>query len=164
MVTDEEKQQSCSFLTDSVTFDRYVNCTINGADLFIVSGDKMTKIEKFTHLLFANIFLQIKEYSIKFDLSVPHANSTLFVIRDTLCIVGGCDEDCEPFSDIYQFDQSTQVWNECGSSTVSCFGASVVVLTDRNEKEAVFIAGGFKGKNMPCSIIEVLSVNCKSVR
>ena len=163
MVTDEEKQQSCSFLTGSVTFDRYVNCVVIGADMFIVSGDKMAKVEKFTHLLVASTN-QATEYSITFDLSVPHANSTLFVIRDTLCIVGGCDEDCEPFSDIYQFDQSTQVWNECGFSTVSRFGASVVVFTDRNKKEAVFIAGGFKGKDVPCSVIEVLSVKFKSSR
>jgi len=163
IVTDEEKQQSCSFLTGSVTFDRYVNCVVIGADMFIVSGDKMAKVEKFSHYLLVASTKQATESSITFDLSVPHANSTLFVIQDTLCVVGGCDEDCEPFSNIYQFDQSTQVWNECGFSTVSRFGASVVVFTDRNKKECIFIAGGFKGKNMPCSIIEVLSVNFKFV-
>ena len=90
---------------------------------------------------------------------MPHANSTLFTVKDTLCVVGGCDDKYEPFCEIYQFDQSSRVWNECGVSSVSCYGASVVVFTDRNQKEAVFIAGSFKGKDMPCSIIEVLTVN-----
>ena len=77
--------------------------------------------------------------------------------------MGGCDKDYEPFSDIYQFDQDIQEWIQCGFSTVSRFGASVVVFTDGNNKEAVFVAGGFKGgDDIPCSIIEKLSVIVKS--
>ena len=53
----------------------------------------------------------------------------------------------------------TQEWNECGVSSVSRYAASVVTFTDRKQKEAVFIAGGFKGKDMPCSIIEVLTIS-----
>jgi len=44
---------------------------------------------------------------------------------------------------------------------VSCFGASVVVFTDRDKKEAIFIAEGFKANDVPCSIIEKLSVIAK---
>ena len=73
--------------------------------------------------------------------------------------MGGCDDNYEPFSDIYQFDQGTQEWNECGVSSVSRYAASVVTFTDRKQKEAVFITGGFKGKDMPCSIIEVLTIS-----
>ena len=51
IVTDEEKEQLCLFSAGSVTFDRYVSCAVVGADLFIVSGDKMAKVEKFNHLL-----------------------------------------------------------------------------------------------------------------
>ena len=160
MVIDEEKEQSCLFLTDSVTFDGHVSCAVVGDDLFIVSRDKMTQVEKFTHLLVASASIDQKTtFSISFDLIVPHANSTLFVVQDTLCVVGGCDDEYEPFSEIYQFDQQTKEWNECGVSSVSCYSASVVVFTDRNRKEAVFVAGGFKGKDIPCGIIEVLAVN-----
>ena len=160
VVTDDEKKQSCLFSTDSVTFDGHVSSAVIGADLFILSGDKMAKVKKFTTLLVASAANtdQSTKYSISFDLTVPHANSTLFVVQDTLCVMGGCDDNYEPFSDIYQFDQSTQEWNECGVSSVSRYAASVVTFTDRNQKEAVFIVGGFKGKDVPCSIIEVLSI------
>ena len=160
VVTDDEKKQSCLFSTDSVTFDGHVSSAVVGDDLFILYGDKMAKVGKFTHLLVASAANtdQDTKFSISFDLTVPHGNSTLFVVQDTLCVVGGCDDNYEPFSDIYQFDQRTQEWNECGVSSVSRYAASVVTFTDRNQKEAVFIAGGFKGKDVPCSIIEVLGI------
>ena len=160
-INDEENKRSCLFLTNSVTFDGHVSSAVVGDDLFILSRDKMAKVEKFTHLLVASAANtdQNTKFTISFDLTVPHANSTLFVIQDTLCIVGGCDDNYEPFSDIYQFDQGTQEWNECGVSSVSRYAASVVTFTDRKQKEAVFIAGGFKGKDMPCSIIEVLTIS-----
>ena len=164
IVSDEEKNQSCLLSTDSVTFDGPVSCAVVGADLFIIRGDKMAKVEKFTHLLVASASAdQSTTFSISFDLKVPHANGTLFVVQDTLCVVGGCDDNYEPFSEIYQFDQSAQEWSECGVSAVSRYGTSVVPFTDRKNKEAVFIAGGFKGKDMPCGIIEVLAVNVRSV-
>ena len=98
------------------------------------------------------------------SIKAPHGNSTLFVVQNTLCAVGGCDEGYdEPFSDIHQFDHSTTRWIECGFSTVSHYGVSAVVFTDKNQKESVFIAGGFKGKDMPCSVIEELSVVVKIV-
>ena len=159
LVIDEEKRQSCLFSTDSVLFDGHVSCAVVGDDLFIASGDSMAQVEKFTHLLVASASIdQNTTFSISFDLTVPHANGTLFAVQDTLCVVGGCDDKYEPFSEIYQFDQQTKGWNECGVSSVSRYGASVVAFTDRNQKEGVFIAGGFKGKDMPCSIIEVLAV------
>lgn len=158
IVTDEETKQSGVFSTDSLTYDGYISCAIVDADLFVVSGDKMAKVEKFSHLLVTSAE-QNTTFSISFDLNVPHANSTLFVIQDILCVLGGCDEDYdEPFSDIFQFDQETHKWNECGVCAMARYGASVVPFTDRNQKEAVIIAGGFKAKNAPCGTIEVLSV------
>ena len=161
IVSDKEKNQSCLFSTDSVSFDGPVSCAVVGADLFIVSRNKMAKVEKFAYLLVARADRSTM-FSISFDLKVPHANGTLFVVQDTLCVVGGCDDNYEPFSEIYQFDQSAQEWNECGVSAVSRYGASVVSFTDRKNKEAVFIAGGFKGKDVPCGIIELLAVNVRS--
>ena len=160
MVIDEEKKQSCLFSTDSVTFEGHVSCAVVGDDLFVVNGDKMAQVKKFTNLLVASASIdQNTTFSISFDLTVPHANGTVFAVQDTLCVVGGCDDKYEPFSEIYQYDQQTKEWNECGVSSVSRYGASVVAFTDRNQKEGVFIAGGFKGKDMHCSIIEVLAVN-----
>ena len=162
IVSNEENNQLCLFVTDgSVTFDGHVSSAVVGDDLFILSGDKMSKVEKFTHLVVASAANtdQYTRFSISFDLTVPHANSTLFVVQDTLCVVGGCDDNYEPFSDIYQFDQSTQEWSECGVSSVSRYAASVVTFTDRNQKDVVFIAGGFKGKDMPCSLIEMLKIS-----
>ena len=93
MVIDEEKKQSCLFSTDSVTFDSHVSCAVVGDDLFIVSGDKMAQVEKFTHLLVASASIdQNTTFSISFDLTVPHANGTLFAVHNTLCVVGGCDD------------------------------------------------------------------------
>ena len=77
--------------------------------------------------------------------------------------MGGCDDNYEPFSDIYQFDQETREWNECGVCAMARYGASVVTFTDRKDKEAVFIAGGFKEKSVPCSIIELLTVNVRPI-
>ena len=88
VVIDEEKKQSCLFSTDSVTFDGHVSCAVVGDDLFIVHGDKMAQVEKFTYLLVASASIDHNTtFSISFDLTVPHANSTLFAIQDTLCIV-----------------------------------------------------------------------------
>ena len=163
VVTDEEKSQFCLFSTDSVTFNRHVSCAVVDADLFIVSGDKMARVENFRHFLVASANVdQFKKFPISFDIDIPHANGTIFVVRNTLCVVGGCDDNYEPFSDIYQFDLSKKTWNECGVSSVSRYDASVVSFTDRKGKDAVFIAGGFKGKDVACSIIEVLTVNVKS--
>ena len=39
-------------------------------------------------------------------------------------------------------------------SEVSLYGASAVVATDKNNQQAVFIAGCFKGEGMPCNVIE----------
>ena len=163
IVTDEEKNQSCLFSTDSVTFDRHASCAVVGADLFVVSGNKMARVEKFSHFLVASANTdKFTKFSISFDLEIPHANGTIFVVRNTLCVVGGCDDNYEPFSDVYQFDLNAKTWNECGSSSVSRYGASVVPFIDRKGKDAVFIAGGFKGKDVACSIIEVLAVDVKS--
>jgi len=68
-----------------------------GADMFIVSEDKMAWVKKFSDLL---VVIHDKAHDVSFDIDVPHANSTLFAVQDTLCIVGGCDKDYEPFSDI----------------------------------------------------------------
>ena len=144
----------------TVKLNRYVNFAFVGADMFIINHNKMAKVVKFRPLLVANkISVYTKRFDVKFNIDVPHANGTIFCVQDTLCVVGGCDKDYEPFSDICQFDQGTQKWKQCGFASVSRFGASVVVFKGKNEKEpAIFLAGGFKGKDTPCSIIEKLSV------
>ena len=101
IVTDEEKNQSCLFSTDSVTFDRHASCAVVGADLFVVSGNKMARVEKFSHFLVASVNAdQLTKFSISFDLEIPHANDTIFVVRNTLCIMGGFDDNYEPFSNV----------------------------------------------------------------
>lgn len=167
IVIDEQTQRFCSFSTKSVTFNRYANCAVVGTDIFFVSEDKMAKVENFNTLLIHKRILeqskQLQMFLISFDINVPHADSTLFVVHNTLCTVGGYDRTHdEPFSDIYQYDQGTKRWNRCGLSSVSRYGPSVVVFTDKNQKESVFVAGGFKGKDVPCSVIEELSVVVKA--
>ena len=147
-------------LHSSVYFNRHDNCAVVGTNMFIVNKHKMAKVENLGDLLTGGDD-NTEKVPLLFDLDIPHANGTLFVVQDTLCIIGGCDDDYEPFSDIYQFNQDTKEWIQCGFSTVSRFGASVVVFTDRNQKEVVFVAGGFKGNDIPCSIIEELSVIVK---
>ena len=64
----------------------------------------------------------------------------------------------EPFPDIYQFDHDTMSWLLYGRTTVSRYGAKVVVFKGRNEEESIFIVGGFKQNNYPCSMIERIPV------
>ena len=158
-ITDKCNKASCSFSTGSVHINRHVKCAILGEDLFIVSGNKMAKLESIRKLLSStnNNQSTLKEIEFKFD--VPHYNSTPFVIQGSLFVLGGCDQDDEPFSDIYQFDHN-HTWSLCGLSTVSRYGVSIVVFTDNNHREAVFIAGGFKGDSIPCSVIEKIPVTC----
>lgn len=151
-ITDESSGVSCSFSTGPIHMNRHVKCALLDDDLFVVCGDKMAKLEKFTRFLSSSHTTP----EIEFSYDVPHVNSTPFVIQGILFVVGGCDQDYEPFSDIYQFDHNT--WHLCGLSTVSRYGVSVVVFTDRNHCEAIFIAGGFKGDSIPCSVIEKVSV------
>ena len=129
--------------------------------MFIINKNKMAKVEKFRHLLVANKLSSFTKqfHAVNFNIDVPHANGTLFCVQETLCVVGGCDKDYEPFSDIHQFDQRTQEWKLSGFSSVSRFGASVVVFKGKNEKEPIFLAGGFKGKDTLCSIIEKLTLS-----
>lgn len=156
IIATENHQQSCRFSSD-VNFSKYINCAAVGADIFIVNGNKMAKVEDFESLIAANNTERAS--SIQFNIPVPHTDGTLFVVQDTLCTAGGRDQDYdEPFSNICQFDRSTQDWHLCGSLTSSRYGASAVVLTDETEKEVVFIAGGFKGNDIPCSLVEIFSV------
>ncbi|XP_065889219.1 uncharacterized protein [Dysidea avara] len=155
IITDEHNNVSCSFSTGSVHFNRHVKCAIVDNDAFIICGGKMAKIENVDKLLATN-----KEVSdvIQFTVDVPHINTTPFVVQGNLFVVGGCDKDDEPFSDIYQFMADTKEWKLVGLSTVSRYGVSTVVFTDKNDHQAVFIAGGFKGESIPCSVIEKVSV------
>ena len=158
----KQEEECTSFIVnpDTVELNRYVNFSLVGADMFIINKNKMAKVEKFYHLLVANKLSSFTKqfHAVNFNIDVPHANGTLFCVQGTLCVIGGCDKDYDPFSDIHQFDQGTQEWKLSGFSSVSCFGASVVVFKGKSEKEAIFLAGGFKGKDTPCSIIEKLSV------
>ena len=154
-ITDQCKGVSCSFSTGSVHMNRYVKCVLLDEDIFVVSGNKMAKIEKFRKFLLSADSTS-KEIDFTFD--VPHINSTPFVVQGGLFVVGGCDQDHEPFSDIYHFDHVSSTWSLCGLSTVSRYGVSVVVFTDKNHCEAIFIAGGFKGDSIPCSVIEKVPV------
>ena len=149
------KGVSCSFSTGSVHMNRHVKCALLNEDMFVISGNKMAKIEKFRKFLISTNST-CKEIDFTFD--VPHINSTPFIVQGVLFVVGGCDQDHEPFSDIYQFDYISSTWSLCGLSTVSRYGVSVVVFTDKYHCEAVFIAGGFKGDSIPCSVIEKVPV------
>lgn len=160
-ITDESNQASCSFSTGSVHMSRHVKCALLDEDLFVVSGNKMAKLEKFRKFLSSANNNNQTSKEVEFSFDVPHLNSTPFVVQSNLFVVGGCDQDHEPFSDIYQFDNN-HTWNLCGLSTVSRYGVSVVVFTDKNHCEAIFIAGGFKGDSIPCSVIEKVPVVCQT--
>ena len=76
-------------------------------------------------------------------------------------VIGGCDEDTEPFSEIYQFVPAGQERKVVGHLTVSRYGTSAVVVTDKNNQQAVFIAGGFKGEGIQCNVIEQIPIITK---
>jgi len=154
-ITDEHNNTSCSFSTGPVHFNRYVKCAIVNNNFIVICAGKMAHIENLSKLLATN-----KEVTVivEFTVDVPHINTSPFVVQDNLFVVGGCDKDDEPFSDIYQFTADTKDWKLVGLSTVSRYGVTTVVFTDKSNHQAVFIAGGFKGEGIPCSVIEKLSV------
>ena len=161
IIDNSDESNTCSFLVDKLS--KHVKCVIIDDTIFIVNGNKMAKIE-YVYLQFQLSTITFTSTSTKpinsvdFTINVPRVNSTPFVIKETLFIVGGCDEDSEPFSEIYQFVPERQEWKVVGHSTVSRYGASAVVVTDKNNQQAVFIAGGFKGEGMPCNVIEQIPI------
>ena len=135
-----------------------INCTcaMIKDDLYIIIKDKMIVMQKLDQKI-------VKcegdnNLSSDFEIAVPHSSSTPFVVQDVLFIVGGHDSHHEPFPDIYQFDHDTMSWQMYGRTTVSRYGAKVVVFKGRNEKESVFIVGGFRQSNVPCGVIERIPV------
>ena len=157
LIISDDEQRSCTF-SSVISFSRFINCAVVDTNMYIMNGDKMAIVKDFDCSLTVNN-TQTAGDSMQFNIIAPHTDSTLFVVQDTLCALGGHDQDYDdPFSNVYQFNHSTQEWNECGSLAVSRYGASVVVLTDKNKEEVVLVVGGFKGENMPCSTLEKLSV------
>ena len=157
IIDNNDESLSCSFLVNE--FNKHVKCVIINDNIYIVNGNKMAKIQNVKSLLSTTTDPPTKPtVIIDFLIDIPRINSTPFVIKETLFIVGGCDEDSEPFSEIYQFVPERQEWKCVGRSVISRYGASAVVVTDKNNQQAVFIAGGFKGEGMPCSVIEQIPV------
>jgi len=140
-------------------FNRHVKSVFISDNIFIVNMNKMAKIENVSTLLSDNTDLPIAStHTIEFTVNVPHNHGTPFVIKEVLFILGGCDEDHEPYSEVHQYLPEVQEWKLIGLSTVSRYGASIVVITDKEKQQGVFVAGGFKGEEMPCTVIEKVSV------
>lgn len=159
---DGREQMVCSFSTGAHQFNEHVKCVIINDNLFIFNVNKMGKIENVKQRLFPKpcndpSTLAEPTHTVEFTQSVPHMNCTPFVIKETLFVVGGNDDDWEPFSDIHQFLPDKQEWEYIGLSRVSRYGATAVVFTDKNNKQTVFIAGGFKDRGVPCGVIEEVS-------
>ena len=133
------------------------NCAMIKDDLYLITKDqKMIVIQKLDQKI-----IEVEgenSSSSDFETTVPHSNSTPFVVQDVLFIVGGHDRNYEPFSDIFQLNHDTLSWQMYGRTTVSRYGARVVVFKGKNEKEFVFIAGGFKQKDLPCSVVEIIPI------
>ena len=146
------KQTECRIgqlkLTEYFNTMPYINCAMIKDDLYVIIKDKMIMIRN----LIYNSSLDFKE------IATPHLDSAPFVVQDVLFIIGGRDSNYEPFPDIYQFDHNTRSWQIHGRTTVSRYAAQVVVFKGKNEKESVFIAGGFKQAKDPCSVIESIPV------
>lgn len=155
----DKENESC---TGQLTFDRsekfdgYEKCIMINNDLYIFIKEKMFVIEKLDQKI-----IEVEgqnNLSPDFEIAIPHFNTTPFVVKEVLFVAGGHDNHCEPFSDIYQFDEYTRSWKQYGHTTVSRYAAEVVVFNDKNEKESVFIVGGFKQRNEPCNVIEYIPV------
>jgi len=160
---DDMEQMICPFSAGAHQFNEHVKCVIINDNLFIFNENKMGKIENVEQRLSPKpCTLAEPTNIIELIQKVPHMNCAPFVIEETLFVVGGNEKSWEPFSEIYQFLPDKQKWECIGLSKVSRFGASAVVFTDTNNNQAVFIAGGFKDKDVPCSVIEELFIVTKS--
>ena len=159
MITITDKQNTdCTgqFKPTQSLRDVHVNCVMINDDLYLIIENQMVVIQKLEQKVIEG--KGENNLSPDFEISVPHLYSTPFVVKDILFIVGGCDSHYEPFPDIYQFNHDTLSWQMYGRTTISRYGAPVVVFKRSNGEERVFIAGGFKQENQPCSVIEMIPI------
>ena len=155
-INDKQNKRCTGQIKSKELFNEYIKCAMIKDDLYVISKDKMIVIKDLDKKI-----IEVKGencLSPDFEIATPHSDSTPFVVQDVLFIIGGHDSRYEPFPDIYQFDHDTLSWQIHGRTTVSRYAAQVVVFKDKNEKESVFIAGGFKQANCPCSVIESIPV------
>ena len=153
-ITITDKQNACctgQFKPSQSFLDGHLNCVMISNDLYLIIKNQMIVIQKLDQKITENE----ANLSSDFEITVPHLNSTPFVVQDVLFLVGGCDSHHEPFPDIYQFNHDTISWQMYGRTTVSCYGARVVVFKGNNRKERVFIAGGFKQEGSAIEIIPI---------
>ena len=161
-INDKQNEHCTGQIKSSERFNQYVKCAMIKDDLYVISEDKMIVIQNLDKKV-----IEVKgenTLSPDFEIPTPHLDSTPFVVQDVLFIIGGRDSHHEPFPDIYQFDHNTRSWQIHGRTTVSRYAAQVVVFKGKNEKESVFIAGGFKQAKDPCSVIESIPVKLCSDR
>ena len=155
-ITDKQNEHCAGQLKSTECFNEHINCAMIKDDLYVIGKDKMIVIQNLDEKI-----IGVKgenNLSPDFEIATPHLDSTLFVVQDILFTIGGHDSHYEPFPDIYQFDHDTLSWQIHGRTTVSRYAAQVVVFKGKNEKESVFIAGGFKQVNDPCSAVESIPV------
>ena len=155
-ITDKQNKHCVGQLKSTEHLNECIKCAMIKDDLYVIGKDKMIMIQNLDEKI-----IEVKgenNLSPDFEIATPHLNSTPFVVQDVLFTVGGHDSHYEPFPDIYQFDHDTLSWQIHGRTTVSRYAAQVVVFKGKNEKESVFIAGGFKQVNDPCSAVESIPV------
>lgn len=155
-ITNKQNEHCTGQLKLSEDFNAYINCAMIKDDLYVIIKDKMIVIQNLDEKI-----VEVKDknnLSPDFEIATPHLDSTPFVVQEALFIIGGRDSHHEPFPDIYQFDHDTLSWQMHGRTTVSRYAGQVVVFKSKNEKENVFIAGGWKQVNEPCSVVESIPV------
>ena len=151
------------------SFNEHVKCALLSNDLFIISRNKMAKIENVQSCLSLRTVptgRALEPIPIHFTKITPYMDSTPFVVNNTLFVMGGRDQGFEAFSEIWEHRPREEKWQYIGRLSVGRYGATVVVFTDKNNDQGVFIVGGFYternevgiNKKAPCSVIERLPV------
>ena len=91
---DGKEQMICSFSTGASQFNEHVKCVIINDNLFIFNVNKMYKIDNIKQRLSPQpstdpSTLAEPTNTVEFTQCVPYANSTPFVVKETLFVVGG---------------------------------------------------------------------------
>jgi len=156
----ENKQNGATrHFTFHMDFTQLTRCCIAHDHLYITNSDKMATVDLSAILPTSKTEGQTTSNAKTLTsqlhfIMLPYSYCTPFVVEDSLFIVGGCDNSNEPFSDVHQLVPDMGTWRLCGHVSVSRYGTTVVVFRERAGSDSVFIAGGFKGDGVACSVVE----------
>ena len=72
----------------------------------------------------------------------PNTDSTLHVVRETLFAFGGRDVNHQPTSDVFQYNPTSDFWDDAGYMRIARYDVTVVTVSQGDDHTEVLIMGG----------------------